>query len=63
LINTIENKEPLPISIRNQYAGYGRMGIYGGKTKPLLNQHISVYISSSSIAIEDKKNQKTILQF
>ena len=29
------------------------------KLKPLLNEHISVYISSSSIAIEDKNKSKT----
>jgi CheY-like chemotaxis protein len=32
------------------------------KLKPLLNEHISVYISSSSIAIEDK-NKSKLLQF
>jgi hypothetical protein len=65
LIHTIENKEPLPDHhlIRHQYAGYGRLGIYGrnGKTKTF-NKHISVYISSSSIAIEDKINQN-LFQF
>jgi hypothetical protein len=67
LIHAIENKQPLPGNhlIRYQYASYGRMGIYGrnGKTKTFTKRHISVYISSSSIAIEDKNNKKPIFNF
>jgi CheY-like chemotaxis protein len=63
LIHAIENKESLPDIILLDI----NMPVMDGwefmeemeKLKPLLNEHISVYISSSSIAIEDKNKSKT----
>jgi CheY-like chemotaxis protein len=33
------------------------------KLKPLINEHIVIYISSSSIAIEDKKSKPIYFNF
>jgi hypothetical protein len=40
------------------------LGLHGGNgTAGIQIKHISVYIASSSIAIEDKNKSKNILQF